>query len=373
MVISFFKWFSIRQASAKRCLVLTMVLFSLSGCNLLGINPTRRSAPMEKAVKEKTPAQPKPDQPANDEKPDQSANEELVNRIDDLEKQLQESAKAYEERLQSMDRTIALLEQTILELKHQKNASGEAGAASEPPKNGAPKSPKITQPATMKPAANTEPSLPQNQAVGEIKTPDTSKAVETVSLLDSKSADKKGKPPGKPDARRTKPPLVGMDTDSEANKQPDYQAWEDPDLKTPPSPIQLRVVPGAKRRYQEAFKVYAGRNYNESIKLFNAFLIDFPDDQDADNSQFWIGLSHFQMGNYLHAEQAFRNVLRNYPHGSTRRGYKTPDAMLMLGRIYLIRKKPIKARYYFEQVRDRYPDTRSAVKATREIEALDSF
>jgi TolA-binding protein len=42
----------------------------------------------------------------------------------------------------------------------------------------------------------------------------------------------------------------------------------------------------------------------------------------------------------------------------------------MLGRIYLSRRKPEKAKYYFQNVIQNYPSTRAAYKAKLEIGSL---
>lgn len=149
--------------------------------------------------------------------------------------------------------------------------------------------------------------------------------------------------------------------------------WEDPDLNSPVSPITLKVIPGAKKQYQHAFKIYSNREFAKAIELFEAFIKRFPDDLDADNSQFWIGKAYFQIGDDYKAEQAFRRVIRNYRHNETRQGFKTPDAILMLGRIYSKRDKPIKARYYYQQVIERFPGSISADKAQKEIQSMNSF
>lgn len=354
----------------RRLIKLIVVILSaiiFSGCNLLGISPQRRPAPAKSSTTPKTSA---------DLELYQKNQTEMVERIESLEKQLEENRQIHQEKLQNMDRTIALLEQTIRQLKQDmKNQLAARSVPKTSPK--ASITPKSTPPATQpisKPAVKSasKPARKPHGLSNIIETPLSSKAVETVSLSKVDNINSTTPGPEKKSQIR-KLPVIGLEPNRKEQKRPASQTWEDPDLEDSPSPIQLRIVPGAKRRYQKAFKVYSSRNYEESIKQFNAFLIDFPNDQDADNSQFWIGQSHFQLGNTLHAEKAFRKVLRNYAHGSTRRGFKTPDATLMLGRIYLIRKKPIKARYYFEQVIRRYPDSRSSVKAAREIEAMDSF
>ncbi len=353
-----------KRSQAILSVIITLLLLIISGCNLLGITPQhRKTSPAKKPQTEST------------GKPDafHIKQKEMATRIADLEAQLKQDRQQYRDRLKDMDRTIALLETNILDLiKSNKNQPEQKERHRQKKQDVNSKSQPIIskkQPATSI-TSLPKPTLPVS---GEIKTPQSSKAVETVSLLKAgRAGNKKVTSKKKPNSRKAS--IVGIfPKKKEKKKNPDYQAWEDPDLDGPPSPIRLKVVSGAKRRYQQAFKVYSSKNYTESIKLFNDFLVDFPADQDADNSQFWIGQSHFQLGNHLHAERAFRKVLRNYSHGTTRKGYKTPDAALMLGRIYLNRKKKIKARYYFEQVIQKYPNSRSAVKATREIEAMDSF
>ena len=71
----------------------------------------------------------------------------------------------------------------------------------------------------------------------------------------------------------------------------------------------------------------------------------YPSDMDADNSQYWIGQCFYQLEDIDSAEKAFRKVLRNYSHNDTKKGYKTPDAILMLGRIYTNKKQPIKGSF----------------------------
>ena len=334
-------------------------LFILNGCNWIGSSGPKKQSVSEKKV---TPIS------ESQLKTLQNERIELIERVEQLEKKLKTNQFEHQARLEDMDRTIALLEKNISKIKNsvREIARRKTIKRKEKPKKNPIQS--VKKESIKIPHPKKDTSL-----IGEIRTPETSKAVETVSLLNPSL--KKKKPSGKTKKTKHQPvPIVGIGSTNKKKKPPiTRQVWEDPDLNEPLSPIQLKVVSGAKRRYQQAFKIYSNRNYSESIKQFNQFVTDYSNDQDADNSRFWIGQSHFQLGNYLLAEQSFRKVLKDYAHGSTRRGFKTPDATLMLGRIYLIRKKPIKARYYFDVVVQRYPDSRSAVKAKKEIQAMDSF
>jgi tol-pal system protein YbgF len=343
--------------------VLSASLLNLAGCNLLGITPQqRRPSPIAKITAK----------PSASETVFQEQQKQLTARIDKLEGKIRLNQQDYQRRLKNMDQTISLLERNMVALK--KNLKSVISASRKQPVAQSKGEKKVGVPSRKKATITSINSVPvKKRQTGEISTPLSSRAVETISLLKPNEA-KKNRYVRKNKPKVKKILISGIEVKKkEKAKKPEYQGWEDPDLDTPRSPIWLKVVSGAKRRYQQAFKVYSSRNYSESVKHFNRFLIDFPDDQDADNSQFWVGQSHFQQENYLQAERAFRKVLRNYSHGTTREGYKTPDAALMIGRIYQIRKKPIKARYYFQQVITRYPDSRSAVKASREIDAMDSF
>ena len=154
-------------------------------------------------------------------------------------------------------------------------------------------------------------------------------------------------------------------------KVEDNEIWEDPDLEPPVSPIKLTVFTAAKKAYNEAFKAYTRKDYDGAADQFDSFLARFPNDLDADNAQFWRGMAFFDMDRFDEAEEEFRKVLKNYEHGDTQDGYKTPDAVLMLAKIYALRKKPIRARYYYNWIVQKFPEGRSATKAQMEMASLN--
>jgi tol-pal system protein YbgF len=213
-------------------------------------------------------------------------------------------------------------------------------------------------------------------SVSDFKTPDSSKAIKTIPLFPNSKPVVKADSPV-PSVEKTKSVEINKATEENYNSAVlpinSNSAWQDPDLVPPASPIQLKIIPGAKKNYQEAFKSYSNREYKESIKLFGEFIKQYPNDLDADNSQYWIGAAYYVLEDYTNAETAFRKVLKNYPHKETKQGFKTPDAILMLGRIYSNRDQPIKSRYYFEELVKQFPDSISAAKAKREIQSMSGF
>ncbi len=65
----------------------------------------------------------------------------------------------------------------------------------------------------------------------------------------------------------------------------------------------------------------------EQIKAFERqFLAKFPNDDLADNSQYWIGENYYSMNDWQNALSAFQQVVTRYPEGG-----KVPDAMLKMG------------------------------------------
>ena len=66
--------------------------------------------------------------------------------------------------------------------------------------------------------------------------------------------------------------------------------------------------------------------------------------------------------------------MRKYEHRPTSQGYKTPDAILMIGQIYEQREKQMEAQYYYREVINRFPSSAAALEAekTSAIAALEA-
>ena len=146
--------------------------------------------------------------------------------------------------------------------------------------------------------------------------------------------------------------------------------FHDPDLEPPETPQLLRRRPGVKKLYNQGMDALIKQNYDEAIRMFENLVIQFPDDLDADNAQHWVGHAHFKLRQLEDAELAFRKVLRNYEHRPTSQGYKTPEAILMLGRVMMLRKQTEQAHYYWEEVTQRYPDSSAAREAKKDLAKL---
>jgi len=145
---------------------------------------------------------------------------------------------------------------------------------------------------------------------------------------------------------------------------------DDPDLIPPDNPRKLRGHGAAKSLYEKGFRHFARKDFKQAIMVYEDFLGRFPGDVYSDNAQFWIGESYFRQRRFAEAEQAYREVLRNYEHRSTLEGFKTPDAIYRIGQTYLKRNDPRRARYYFASAAERFPGTSAGRKAQRELATL---
>ena len=159
---------------------------------------------------------------------------------------------------------------------------------------------------------------------------------------------------------RLKQPVVV----SKESKEPEF---EDPDLSEPENPVILIRHPGVKKIYNQGMNEVIQRQHESAIRIFENYVKRFPEDMDSDNALYWIGHSYFQLKQNQKAERAFRKILTGYEHRPTSQGYKTPDAIYMLGKISERRRDPVASKYYFRTVIARYPGSVAARNATRDL------
>ncbi len=147
--------------------------------------------------------------------------------------------------------------------------------------------------------------------------------------------------------------------------------YSDPDLNEPKRPYTLKSYPPVKKIYDQGMQALFQNQSQKAVKLLMNVVQDYPDDEYGDNAMFWLGNTYFRMKKLDLAEEQFRGVLRNYEHRPTSQGYKTPDAIQMLGQIYAMRNEAEKAKYYFRAVIERFPDSTAAANAKQDLTLLN--
>lgn len=113
--------------------------------------------------------------------------------------------------------------------------------------------------------------------------------------------------------------------------------------------------------YRRGLSLVRGQQFDEALLVFTDFLKLNPDHPYADNALFWCGEIRFLQGRHRAALQDFERMQKQYP-----RGNKLPDALYRMGLIHLERGDSARARGYFKQVREQFPDTAAARLAARE-------
>ena len=198
--------------------------------------------------------------------------------------------------------------------------------------------------------------------------------IEKYSLFDQKpnALDVTPVPLPPPDERK-----VVRETPQSIKKSPiiapvkkQTKSYQDPDLNEPKRPYTLKSYPPVKKMYDQGMQALFQNQPQKAIQLLAAVVQDYPDDEYGDNAMFWLGNTYFKMKKLDLAEKQFRGVLKNYEHRPTSQGYKTPDAIQMLGQIYAMKNEREKAKYYFRAVMERFPGSTAAMTAKQDLTRL---
>ncbi len=127
-------------------------------------------------------------------------------------------------------------------------------------------------------------------------------------------------------------------------------------MATPPPPAPINGdVPSM---YEQALNKFYARRYLEAAQMFTDLTGQFPNHPLVSNCHYWIGESHFQLGNYQEAVDALNRVLQ------FSQSPKKDDALLMLGKSYAQIKRTEEARKAFTRLIQEYPNSEYVSKAS---------
>ena len=137
---------------------------------------------------------------------------------------------------------------------------------------------------------------------------------------------------------------------------PDLPAFDEPEPAAA-SPREEISVEG----YRRGLSLIREQRFQDALIELDTFAAAYPSHPYADNALFWCGEIHYLRHQYAEALQYFERVEKLHPWGN-----KTADALYRMGQIYLRRGDTKRARSYFDEVRERFPDTAAARLALRE-------
>jgi len=117
--------------------------------------------------------------------------------------------------------------------------------------------------------------------------------------------------------------------------------------------------------YRAARADYGRGDYALAIEGFDEFLSRFPASELADNSQYWIGESHWAGREHEKALAAFDAVLQQFPDGD-----KASDAGLKRGLCLIELNRMADGIIQLQHVKDAYPGTAASRLAREKLESL---
>ena len=169
---------------------------------------------------------------------------------------------------------------------------------------------------------------------------------------------------------RSEGPALLLD-DTKVAQQPD--AAQDPGPTTSELEAQATALTAssepptqsADQAYREAFGLLKAGKYDESIEAFNLFLLDYPNSEYADNSQYWLGETYFVKQDYAGAIEQYQKLISSYPASK-----KQSHALLKIGYSFQRLGDIDQARAVLEDLQTRYPGSTAARLAAERIQQI---
>jgi TolA-binding protein len=117
--------------------------------------------------------------------------------------------------------------------------------------------------------------------------------------------------------------------------------------------------------YAAAYAQHQNQDYDAALAAFTKILENAPTHTLADNAQYWIGESHYALGRFRQALDAFSAVL------SFETTEKNDDAQLMIARSYLALGEKNQAVSAFRRLLSAYADSEYGEAARKELRYLE--
>lgn len=117
--------------------------------------------------------------------------------------------------------------------------------------------------------------------------------------------------------------------------------------------------------YSRAKQAFDAGNLDTAREGFQEMLKRYPQSNNADNAQFWIGEIYYQEKWYEKAIVEYQKVIENYPKGN-----KVASALLKQGYAFLNIGDKSNARIILKELTNKFPDSNEAQIATRKLSQI---
>ncbi|MEN8690143.1 MAG: tol-pal system protein YbgF [Desulfobacterales bacterium] len=140
-------------------------------------------------------------------------------------------------------------------------------------------------------------------------------------------------------------------------------------VKPAPAKVPAARVPlsslSEQALYDQAKQAFDAGELEKARQGFQEFTKRFPDSQNADNAQFWIGEIYYREKWYEKAIVEYQKVVEDYPKGN-----KIRSAMLKQGYSFLNIGDKANARLILKDLISKYPNTTEAQLATQKLSQI---
>mgnify|MGYP001818099674 FL=1 len=140
-------------------------------------------------------------------------------------------------------------------------------------------------------------------------------------------------------------------------------------VKPAPAKVPAARVPlsslSEQALYDQAKQAFDAGELEKARQGFQEFTKRFPDSQNADNAQFWIGEIYYREKWYEKAIVEYQKVVEDYPKGNNIR-----SAMLKQGYSFLNIGDKANARLILKDLISKYPNTTEAQLATQKLSQI---
>ena len=140
-------------------------------------------------------------------------------------------------------------------------------------------------------------------------------------------------------------------------------------VKPAPAKVPAARVPlsslSEQALYDQAKQAFDAGELEKARQGFQEFTKRFPDSQNADNAQFWIGEIYYREKWYEKAIVEYQKVVEDYPKGN-----KTRTAMLKQGYSFPNSGDKPHARLILKDLISKYPNTTEAQLATQKLSQI---
>ena len=144
----------------------------------------------------------------------------------------------------------------------------------------------------------------------------------------------------------------------EASKQPAVKPPSTPVIRTPKSTSESDLYNVAKQAFDKG-------KYQTAREKFEAFLKKYPQSNNADNAQFWIGETYYREKWYEKAILEYQKVIDNYPKGN-----KVRASLLKQGLSFFNIGEKANSRLILKELVSKYPKSNEATIAKQKLKEI---